>query len=222
MSDRTVPTPGRRQLLVGGTALLAALGLEPTASAAAGTASALDAASGKSNSRLHALGPRHLAQPRRDDRPGDRAPGRQHPRVAGCRRPERLHLTDQHRRLPLVGDRGARPRHHQRGGLHRPAHPHAEDARHDGAPRPERHVLQLVRPGDRRHPAHLARRRQPRRAVRLQRRQRMARCRPARREERRRCDGRAARRRPVRPDAVGRLLRRRARSRATPPAARAG
>ena len=40
MPDGTVPTPGRRQLLVGGTALLAALGLEPTASAAAGRASA--------------------------------------------------------------------------------------------------------------------------------------------------------------------------------------
>jgi hypothetical protein len=52
MSDRTVPTPGRRQLLVGGTALLAALGLEPTASAAAGTASMTDAANAKSNSRL--------------------------------------------------------------------------------------------------------------------------------------------------------------------------
>ena len=68
------------------------------------------------DSRLMRWAARHLAQPRRDDRPADRAAGRQHPRVARCRRPLRLHLADQHRRLPVVDDRGARPRHHQRRG----------------------------------------------------------------------------------------------------------
>ena len=49
-----------------------------------------------------ALGPRHLAQHGGDDRCAHRAAGRQHPRVARPGRPVRLHLPNQHRRLPLV------------------------------------------------------------------------------------------------------------------------
>jgi len=57
MTDPTTPDPtgrlGRRPLLVGGTAMLAALGLAPPASAAVGTASTADAVHGRSSSRLH-------------------------------------------------------------------------------------------------------------------------------------------------------------------------
>src|SRR5689334_18729771 len=55
-SDQTTPDPtrgpARRNLIVGGTAMLAALGLNPAASAAVGTAAAPDAASPASRSRL--------------------------------------------------------------------------------------------------------------------------------------------------------------------------
>ena len=44
---------------------------------------------------------------------------------------------------------GPRARHHQPRRGHGPAHPHAQDGLPDGAPRAERHVLQLVRRGDR-------------------------------------------------------------------------
>ena len=80
---RGLATPDRRHVIVGGAAMLAALGLSPHAEASAPTASLPDAVPGASNSRLHALGTRHLAQPGRVDAPGHRPAGRQHPRVAG-------------------------------------------------------------------------------------------------------------------------------------------
>ena len=152
MPDRTVPTPARRQLLVGGTALLAALGLEPTASAAAGTASTTDAARGTSNSRLqrwardtwHSLDamtdpatglpadniPESLAA-------GDRSGYTSPTNVGGY-----LWSAIVARDLGIISaaDCSARLK------------PHACGRWHDGAPRAERHVLQLVRPGHRRAP----------------------------------------------------------------------
>ena len=63
----------------------------------------------------------------------------------------RLHLADQHRRLPVVDDRRPRARHHHAAASARARlDQHAHDAAADGAPRAERHVLQLVRRGDRR------------------------------------------------------------------------
>ena len=51
--DRGLAAPGRRSFIVGGSAMLAALGLSPDASASPRTASLPDAAPGASNSRLH-------------------------------------------------------------------------------------------------------------------------------------------------------------------------
>jgi hypothetical protein len=50
--ERGLATPGRRHFIVGGTAMLAALGLSPHAEASTSTASLPDAVTGASNSRL--------------------------------------------------------------------------------------------------------------------------------------------------------------------------
>ena len=78
--------------------------------------------------RVRTLGGRHVAQPGRDDRP--RAPAcRPTTSRSHCRgRPLGLHLADEHRRLPVVGDRRPRARHHlRRGEALGSAHPHAQD-----------------------------------------------------------------------------------------------
>jgi hypothetical protein len=51
-AERGLATPGRRHFIVGGTAMLAALGLNPQAEATMATASLPDAVNGASNSRL--------------------------------------------------------------------------------------------------------------------------------------------------------------------------
>ena len=51
-AERGLATPGRRHVIVGGTAMLAALGLNPQAEATMATASLPDAVNGASNSRL--------------------------------------------------------------------------------------------------------------------------------------------------------------------------
>ena len=138
------------------------------------------------NSRLHrwAADTWHSLDAMTD--PRDRPARRQHPRVARRRRPVRLHLADEHRRLPLVGrsspasSASSPPPTAARGCVRT-----LSTLERHGAPRAERHVLQLVRRGHRRGAAHLARQRRPRRPVRLQRRQRLARRRPARRRQRR-------------------------------------
>ena len=154
------------------------------------------------------LGRRHLDQPRGDDRPEDRAVRRQHQGVARRRGPLRLHLADQHRRLPVVRRRRPRPRHHQPGRVHAAPRPDPAHAAADEAPRAERHVLQLVRRG------HAARCSRPgRRTATASTRSSPAsttagsapRCWSSVRRPGRRPAGRPA----LRPDALGHVLRRR-------------
>ena len=66
-----------------------------------------------------------------------------------------LHLADEHRRLPVEHAGRARDRPHRPPRGHRADGAHAGDARAHAA-RTERPVLQLVRPGHRRAPDHLA------------------------------------------------------------------
>jgi len=146
---------------------------------------------------------RHLAVVRAAGRPRHRAAVRQRRRR---RHPQPLHLAHQRRHLPVEHPGRPRPRHHP--GVRGPR-PHLQDARRArraGAPRAKRHVLQLVRPGDRRQAHHLAGGRQPRVPVPVHRRQRLARRRagdgPQRRAAARRAGGRAAG-----PDGLRRLLR---------------
>ena len=61
-----------------------------------------------------------------------------------------VHRPDQHRRLPLVHGRRPGPRHHRAHRGVRAVGRTLPDAVHAGPARPERHVLQLVRPAHRR------------------------------------------------------------------------
>ena len=126
-------------------------------------------------------------QPRGDDRPEDRAAGRQHQGVAGRRRTARATP-----RRPTSAATCGAPSSPASSGIISRRRVHAApraDAEHtaaDEAPRAERHVLQLVRRGERARcittwPEHG----RPRLPVPLQRRQRLARRRPARRALRR-------------------------------------
>ena len=98
--------------------------------------------------RPEALGARHVDLVRRHDGRDHGPAGRQHRRVARPGHAVRLHLADEHRRLPVVHDlrRGARDHQQARGQAAPEAD--ADHAGDDGAPRAERHVLQLVRRGD--------------------------------------------------------------------------
>ena len=95
------------------------------------------------------VGRGHLAVAGRDDPRGDRA-CRPTTSPATSHDAERLHLADQHRRLHVVGGRGPRAGHHHARGVHQAGQADPADAAADGAPRAERHVLQLVRRGHRR------------------------------------------------------------------------
>ena len=61
------------------------------------------------------LGRRHVDQPRGDDRPEDRAAADNIKESLAAGDRSRLHLADQHRRLPVERRRRARPRHHHAG-----------------------------------------------------------------------------------------------------------
>ena len=102
-----------------------------------------------------ALRRRHLALVRPAGGRAHRAAGRQRRRR---RRALGLHLADEHRRLSVEHPGRARDRPHRAPRGHRADGAHAGDARASAA-RTERPVLQLVRPGHRRAPDHLAARR---------------------------------------------------------------
>ena len=162
MSDHTMSTssaairrltrrPARpaRRLLVGGAAALAALGgPRRTPAPPAGARPPPPKGTGPSVATAP-LGGRHVAQPRRDDRPGHRPPG---DNIPASLAPETGRATRPRRTsgVPVVDRRRARAGHHLRGRRARPARAHAHDARGDGAPRAQRDVLQLVRRGHRR------------------------------------------------------------------------
>ena len=88
--------------------------------------------------------------------------------------PQRLHLADQHRRLPVECDRRAGPRADLQVRVQSAHRPDPADPVHDGPSRAERHVLQLVRRSHRCRADHLADRRQHRLPVPVQRRQWLA------------------------------------------------
>ena len=117
-----------------------------------------------------ALRRRHLAFVR---------PARRRPHGAARRQRHRrrqalgLHLADEHRRLPVEHAGRARSRAHRPPRGHRADGAHPRHALPHGA-RTERPVLQLVRPGHRRAPEHLARRRLASRALPVVGRQRLA------------------------------------------------
>ena len=126
--------------------------------------------------RAPALRRRHLALVRGDDR-RDLRPARGQP--ARRRHPQRADVDDEHRRLHVErAGRGA-ARHHRPWRDRVAPHRHDRDARADGAPRPERPVLQLVRPPDGSEADELAADRRAADADPLLRRQRLARHRPA-------------------------------------------
>ena len=108
------------------------------------------------------------------DRRGHRADRRQHRGLADQPAAQRLHLADQHRRLPVERPGGAGPQDHLLPGVQHPVGPDAEHPGHDAPERRERDVLQLVRRADRGRADHLAGRRQPGQPVPVQRGQRLA------------------------------------------------
>ena len=115
-----------------------------------------------------------------------RADRRQHRRLRAQPRPQRLHLADQHRRLPVERDRGPRP------GTDLPARVQRSDpadaasrCRTPGAHEPSGMFYNWYEREDHGEADHLAGRRQPGLPVPVQRGQRLARRRAHRGEERR-------------------------------------